>query len=298
MVFKMPTILKDLIYLLRPEQWLKNLLVLAPPFFGGVLFTSRGMITEMVLAFIAFSLASSTGYITNDISDIAPDRQHPKKKLRPLASGRVSVAQAAVLALITLVLSIGVSLLVNKGFLIITVVYLVLSLLYSLYLEKIVIVDAFIIAIGFVLRIEAGGLASGIEVTSWLLLTTFLLSLLLVFGKRRFELVMARNKGIAFRNVLTEYNEKFLDTALSIFATSALVTFSIYAVGIKSKVFLITIPFACYGILRYMYLVQTDTSGDPTESLLKDKWLFSCVVIWLLITSLIIYFQDLSGLVE
>jgi len=294
----MPTILKDLIYLLRPEQWLKNLLVLAPPFFGGVLFTSRGMFTEMVLAFIAFSLASSTGYITNDISDIEPDRQHPKKKLRPLASGRVGVAQATALAVITLVLSIGVSLLVNKGFLIITVVYLVLSLLYSLYLEKIVIVDAFIIAIGFVLRIEAGGLASGIEVTSWLLLTTFLLSLLLVFGKRRFELVMARNKGIAFRNVLAHYNEKFLDTALSIFATSALVTFSIYAVGLKSKVFLITIPFACYGILRYMYLVQTDTSGDPTESLLKDKWLFSCVVIWLLITSLIIYFQDLTGLVE
>jgi len=252
----------------------------------------------MVVAFIAFSLASSTAYITNDISDIEPDRLHPKKKLRPLASGRVGVIQAAVLALITLILSIGVSLLVNRGFLLITVIYLVLSLLYSLYLAKIVIVDAFIIAIGFVLRIEAGGLASGIEVTSWLLLTTFLLSLLLVFGKRRFELVMTNNKGIPFRKVLARYNVKFLDTALSIFATSALVTFSIYVVGLRSKVFLITIPFACYGILRYMYLVQTDTRGDPTETLLKDKWLFLCVFIWLLITSIIIYFQDISGLIE
>ncbi len=294
----MPRLLKDYIYLLRPEQWLKNLLVLAPPFFGGVLFSSYEMVTNMIVAFIAFSLASSTAYITNDISDIQSDRLHPKKKLRPLASGRVSVTEAAVLAIITLIISLVLSLLVNKGFLLITAVYLVLSLLYSVYFERIVIVDAFIIAIGFVIRIEAGGLASGIEVTSWLLLTTFLLSLLLVFGKRRFELAMATNKGVKFRDVLAHYNEKFLDTALGIFATSALVTYSIYAVSLDSKIFLITVPFACYGILRYMYLVQTDKSGDPTEALLKDKWLFLCVAIWLLTTSLIIYFQDISGLVE
>ena len=294
----MPRLLKDYIYLLRPEQWLKNLLVLAPPFFGGVLFANSEMVINMILAFIAFSLASSTAYVTNDISDIESDRLHPKKKLRPLASGRVGVTEAVVLAIITLVISLVLSFWVNKGFLLITAVYLVLSLLYSFYFERIVIVDAFIIAIGFVLRIEAGGLASGIEVTSWLLLTTFLLSLLLVFGKRRFELAMVKNKGVQFREVLAQYNEKFLDTALSIFATSALVTYSIYVVGSDSKIFLITIPFACYGILRYMYLVQTDKSGDPTEALLKDKWLFLCVAIWLLATSLIIYFQDLSGLIE
>lgn len=294
----MPKRIKDYIYILRPEQWLKNLLVLAPPFFGGVLFSSYEMVTIMILAFIAFSLAASTAYVTNDISDIQSDRLHPKKKLRPIASGRVSVTEAAVLAAITLIISIVLSFLVNKGFLLITIVYLALSLLYSFYFEKIVIVDAFIIAIGFVIRIEAGGLASGVEVTSWLLLTTFLLSLLLVFGKRRFELAMAVNKGVKFREVLGQYNEKFLDTALGIFATSALVTYSIYAVSLDSRIFLITVPFACYGVLRYMYLVQTDKSGDPTEALLKDKWLFLCVAIWLLATSLIIYFQDISGLVE
>ena len=294
----MPRVIKDYIQLLRPEQWLKNLLVLAPPFFGGVLFSSSEMVVGMILAFIAFSLASSTAYVTNDISDIETDKLHPKKKLRPLASGRVSVTEASVLAAFTLIISLVLSALVNKGFLLITVIYLVLSLLYSVYLERIVIVDAFIIAIGFVIRIEAGGLASGIGVTSWLLLTTFLLSLLLVFGKRRFELAMVNKKGVEFRKVLEQYNEKFLDTALGIFATSALVTYSIYVVSSDSKIFLITIPFACYGILRYMYLVQTDTSGDPTEALLKDKWLFLCVAIWLLATSLIIYFQDLSGLIE
>ena len=294
----MVRLIKDYIYLLRPEQWLKNLLVLAPPFFGGVLFSNSFMVSTMILSFIAFSLASSTAYVTNDISDIESDKLHPKKKLRPLAAGRVGVSQAVVLAVITLVASLVLSYLVNTGFLIITAVYLLLSLLYSLYFERIVIVDAFIIAIGFVLRIEAGGLASGIGVTSWLLLTTFLLSLLLVFGKRRFELAMVKNKGQSFRKVLADYNEKFLDTALGIFATSALVTYSIYVVGSDSKIFLITIPFACYGVLRYMYLVQTDTSGDPTESLLKDMWLLLCVTIWLVITALIIYFQHISGLIE
>lgn len=298
MLFYMPSFIIDYIYILRPEQWLKNLLVLAPPFFAGVLFSSYDMVTTMILAFMAFSLASSTAYVTNDISDIESDKQHPKKKLRPLASGRVSVTQASVLAGAALIVSLILSAFVNKGFLIITVIYLVLSLLYSIYFERIVIVDAFMIAVGFVIRIEAGALASGIEVTSWLLLTTFLLSLLLVFGKRRFELSMANNKGIKFRAVLDHYNEKFLDTALGIFATASLVTYSIYSVSIDSKIFLITIPFAAYGILRYMYLVQTDKSGDPTESLLKDRWLFLCVAIWLLTTSLIIYFQDLSGLIE
>jgi len=152
----MARLLINWIYLLRPEQWVKNLLVLAPPFFGGVLFTNQDMFLKMVLAFLAFSLASSTGYITNDISDIESDKLHPKKKLRPIASGRISITEAIILGLITLALSLGLSLYISKIFLLIIVIYLVLSLLYSFYLEKIVILDALIIAIGFVLRIEAG----------------------------------------------------------------------------------------------------------------------------------------------
>jgi len=209
---KMPTFLKDIIYLLRPDHWVKNFLVLAPPFFGGVLFTSSGMFLKMFLAFIAFSLASSTAYIINDISDIESDRLHPKKKLRPLVSGGINVVTASVLAIVTLALSLAASFTIGTYFLILTVSYLALSLSYSFYLQKIEILDVFCIAIGFVLRIEAGGIASAIEVSNWLLLTTFLLSLLLAFGKRRHELIMHNESESSFREVLSKYNANFLDT--------------------------------------------------------------------------------------
>lgn len=287
--------LKDIIYILRPDHWIKNLLVLAPPFFGGVLFTNSGMFLKMFLAFIAFSLASSTAYIVNDISDIKSDRLHPKKKLRPLTSGRISVTTASVLAIVTLALSLSASFKIGTYFLILTISYLALSLSYSFYLQKIEIIDVFCIAIGFVLRIEAGGVASAIEVSNWLLLTTFLLSLLLAFGKRRHELIMHNESENSFREVLSRYNTKFLDTTLSIFATTAIVTYAIYTVDIESRKLLFTVPFAIYGVLRYMYLVQTDTRGDPTESLLKDRPLFLCVLTWFLITAAVIYFKDIVG---
>lgn len=293
----MRALFKDVIYLLRPEHWIKNFLVLAPPFFGGALFTSSDMFFKMFLAFIAFSLASSTAYIVNDISDVEADRLHPKKKLRPLASGRINTPAASILAIVTLGLSSAASFEIGINFLIITVVYLVISLSYSFYLQKIEIIDVFCIAIGFVLRIEAGGIASAIEVSNWLLLTTFLLSLLLAFGKRRHELIMHNESENSFREVLSRYNEKFLDTTLSIFATTAIVTYAIYTVEIEPKL-LITVPFAIYGVLRYMYLVQTDTRGDPTESLLKDRALFLCVLVWFLTTAAIIYFENIVGFLE
>ncbi len=292
----MRRLVKDLVQVLRPEQWLKNLLVIAPPFFGGVVFSSAEMVVTMLLAFVAFSLASSTGYTINDISDIESDSVHPKKRLRPIAAGRVSVGTAYTLAVITLLLSLGVSYYIGLPFLIIIVVYLLLSFSYSYYFERIVILDVFIIALGFVLRIEAGGVASGVGVSSWLLLTTFLLSLLLAFGKRRYEMVLYRSGEGGFREVLGAYRENFLDTAISIFATTAIVTYSIYAVDIASRAFLLTVPFVCFGVLRYMYLVQTDTSGDPTESLLRDRWLFLCVFVWLLLTGFIIYYENVLGL--
>ncbi len=287
--------LRDIAYTLRPQQWVKNFLVLAPPFFGGVLFTSADMFLKMFLAFVGFSLASSTAYILNDISDIEHDRLHPQKKERPLTSGRINVFTAVVLAIITLSLSLAASFSIGVDFLIVTALYLLLSLSYSYYLQKIEIVDVFCIAIGFVLRIEAGGLASGIQVSNWLLLTTFLLSLLLAFGKRRHELVLHNNPQSSFREVLSRYNANFLDTTLSIFATTAIVTYAIYTAEMESRIFLVTVPFAIFGVLRYMYLVQTDTRGDPTDSLYKDRPLLLTVLLWFLITAAIIYFKNIAG---
>ncbi len=283
---------KDFIRLIRPHQWMKNLLILAPPFFGGAFFIDADLLFKMIQAFFAFSFASSTGYIINDLFDVRADRLHPNKKFRPIASGSISIRQAIVMVLLIFALSIGLSLKFGKVFILIIILYLILNLAYSFFLQHIVILDAFSIALGFVFRIEAGGRASGIEVSSWLFLTTFLLSLLLAFGKRRFELASFDN-STPFRRVLANYRMNFLDTALSIFATTAVVTYSIYAVNRGPKEFIITIPFACYGVLRYMYLVQTDTSGDPTEALLKDRGLFICVLLWMVVTALIIYLQDI-----
>lgn len=294
----MSAFFRDIVYTLRPHQWVKNLLVLAPPFFGGALFTNSDMFFKMFLAFVGFSLASSTAYIVNDISDIEHDRLHPQKRLRPLSSGRMNLFTAAMLGMITLALSLATSYIIGINFLITTLAYLALSLSYSFYLQKIEIIDVFCIAIGFVLRIEAGGIASGIEVSNWLLLTTFLLSLLLAFGKRRHELVLHHNPENTFREVLSKYNTNFLDTTLSIFATTAIVTYAIYTVEIESRIFLLTVPFAIFGVLRYMYLVQTDTRGDPTESLLKDRPLLIAVLVWFLLTTAVIYFKNITGFFE
>lgn len=291
----MKTLFRDFVRLLRPRQWIKNLLILAPPFFGGAFSIDGDLFLRMIQAFFAFSFASSTGYIINDLLDVETDRLHPKKKVRPIASGGITTHQALLLLLLTFTLSIGFSLRFGKFFIFIIVLYLILSLVYTLVLQHIVILDAFSIALGFVFRIEAGGSASATEVSSWLFLTTFLLSLLLAFGKRRFELVSLDN-STSVRRVLAKYRTNFLDTALGIFATTAIVTYSLYAVDRGPKEFIITVPFVCYGVLRYMYLVQTDASGDPTETLLKDKWLFVCVFSWIVITALIIYTRYIFSL--
>jgi 4-hydroxybenzoate polyprenyltransferase len=289
---------QDIVLLLRPHQWVKNLLVLAPPFFGGVLYTGWGMAFIMFFAFAAFSLASSAGYIVNDIVDLESDRLHPKKRLRPLASEKIGTAESVVIAVITFALSAVISLWLGAGFLLIIIAYIALSFLYSFYLQRFVLIDCFVIATGFVLRIEAGGIASGTVVSNWLLLTTFLLSLLLALGKRRYELSAAEDDPGAFRESLSGYRLNFLDQAITIFATTAIVTYAIYAIETGSKIFLITVPLACYGVLRYIYLVQSSISGDPTDSLLRDPHLLLCVLFWLVLTTLIIYHQNILGLFQ
>lgn len=272
--------------------------MLAPPFFGGVLFTGWGMAFIMLFAFLAFSLASSAGYVINDVVDLEADRFHPQKKLRPLASGKVRKTEALIIALAAFVGAVVISYSLDIGFLAVVIAYMVLSALYSLYLQRFALIDCFVIAIGFVLRIEAGGLASGTVVSNWLLLTTFVLSLLLALGKRRYEFAAAAADPSGHRESLSGYSLNFLDQAITIFATTAIVTYAIYAIEVGSKVFLITVVFACYGVLRYMHLVQSSTSGDPTESLLRDPPLLLCVLLWLVLTAVILYHDNLLGLFQ
>ncbi len=249
----------------------------------------------MVLAFFCFSLISSSTYIINDLSDINNDRLHPTKKNRPIASGRINKYIAVLILLVCFISSISLSLYFGENFLLVLALYLLMGIAYSLFLQYLVILDAFTIAAGFVLRIMAGGYASNTEVSSWLLLTTFLLSVLLAFGKRRYELSLVGSSK-PFRKVLNEYSERFLDSGIIIFATTAIVTFSIYAVEVGEKEFIISVPFACYGVLRYLQIVHRENGVDPTDAFIRDKSLFVAVFLWIFASALIVYFDDILGL--
>ena len=285
---KMNNIVKDLFYLLRPVHWVKNLLVVAPAFFGGIVFSSFENFFIAFLSFFSFSLASSVGYIFNDLFDIDNDKNHPVKKNRPIASGRVIPGNALVLALFLLIVSIFIALKINNSFTIILLLYLVLTASYSLGLKNLVIIESLCIAGGFLLRIAGGGASSGLSVSGWLMLTTLFLSLLLAFGKRRSELNMSlENK--TFRKVLAKYDKVFLDYMLVVFAASSIITYSIYLINTSMGFILITIPLACFGVVRYVYLARKKSKGDPIEALLKDYWLLACVIAWLIIKGLAIY---------
>ena len=285
---KMSNLVKDLFYLLRPTHWVKNLLVVAPAFFGGTVFGSFDNFITAFLAFLSFSLASSVGYIFNDVFDIENDKNHPVKKNRPIASGRILTRYALALALFLLIVSIFTALKINIIFTVILVTYLVLTASYSLGLKNIVIIESFCIAGGFLLRILGGGASSGLAISGWLILTTLFLSLLLAFGKRRSELNMS-SENKTFRKVLSKYDKVFLDYMLVVFASASIITYSIYLINTSMGLILITIPLACFGVVRYVYLARKKSKGDPTEALLKDYWLLATVVAWLIIKGIAIY---------
>ena len=285
---RMNNIVKDLFYLLRPVHWVKNLLVVAPAFFGGIVFSSFENFFIAFLSFFSFSLASSAGYIFNDLFDIDNDKNHPAKKNRPIASGRILPGNALVLALFLLIVSIFIALKINNSFTIILLSYLVLTASYSLGLKNLVIIESLCIAGGFLLRIAGGAASSGLSISGWLMLTTLFLSLLLAFGKRRSELNMSlENK--TFRKVLAKYDKVFLDYMLVVFAALSIITYSIYLINTSMGFILITIPLACFGVVRYVYLARKKSKGDPIEALLKDYWLLACVIAWLIIKGFAIY---------
>lgn len=279
---------KTYLFALRTHQWVKNLLVLAPPFFGGVLYSRFDFFFVMVQAFIAFSLVSSSVYIINDIFDKQEDVAHPRKKFRPIASDTLDNKSATILACFTFIISILLSLSFGKPFILCLLLYLLLNIAYSLFLQYILFVDAVCITIGFLLRVEAGGAASSVNVSWWLIIMTIILSLLLAFGKRRFEIGLQQEDNKLGR-VLGRYRAVHLDWLLVFLGIAAIVSYSLYSFSRGTWDFLMTSPFVCYGVIRYLYLVKTLKMGDPTESFFNDRWLLVCVLVWFLITFVIIY---------
>lgn len=291
--------MKEIIRLIRPHQWIKNLVVLFPIFFGGALGHLESLY-EGCITMIAFSFIASSIYCLNDIIDVEDDRRHPKKCNRPLASGRVSIAQGYAIMIVMVILSM-VSLLFLPDKCVETTgvvgFYWVLNVAYCLFLKQHAIIDVCIVAFGFVLRILAGGIATDIRLSKWIVLMTFLLMLFLSFAKRRDDVLRMNETGEAPRKNTIRYNLTFINQAITITASVTLVCYIMYTVSpetianFHTENLYLTSVFVLLGLLRYIQLAVVDKkSGDPTKVILHDRFI-QCIVLGFGLTFfIIIYF--------
>ncbi len=267
-----------LIRLMRPEQWIKNSFVLAPLIFAGR-FLDRAAVVEALLAALLFSLASSAAYILNDLHDLAQDRRHPRKSRRPLAAGHVSKSHALVLfALLCGALVWSGLRQPNVG--LVLLAYLVLNLAYTFVLKHQPVIDLFSIAIGFILRVQAGAVAVDVPVSAWMFVTTLCLALYLASVKRRQELAHSGRDG---RRVLEQYSVTLVDRYAEMAATGTLLFYSLFVMTVRPEM-VISIPVVLYGLFRYWFVVEALEGGEsPTDALFSDWQLFVTVLLWLAI---------------
>ncbi len=291
--------LLPVIRIVRPRQWVKNFFVFIPLFFGGQM-SNTALLLDALTTFVAFSLAASSIYCLNDIVDVEADRQHPVKCHRPIASGQVSVSAAYALMAIMLILSMTVCpMLKGRSMAVGAVVlgYWIMNIAYCVWLKNFAIIDVCLIAFGFVLRILAGGLATAIEPSNWLVLMTFLLTLFLSFAKRRDDVLRMEATGKPPRKNTIRYNLTFINQAITISASITLVCYIMYTVSpevtarFNSHYIYLTTIFVLVGLLRYIQIAVVDKqSGDPTKVILRDRFTQLVVLAWMVSFLFIIYY--------
>lgn len=282
--------LRMVIQLLRVPQWSKNAVVFAALVFGDP--TVSHPIIRTLAAFIAFCLVSSAGYIVNDLLDVEKDRLHPSKRKRPIPAGKVSHRAANAIAALLVILGIAVSLAVNIELMLVILAYLIVTIAYSLWLKRVVLLDVFVIAFGFLLRGFAGAAAVEVPVSAWLMLCTILLALFLGFGKRRSELVRLGETASDHRSVLAGYSVSFLDQLISITVACTIMAYSFYSFSAESVpgngIMMLTVPFVMFAMFRYLMLVMRKGEGGSPEMLLwRDKPLLASVVAWSIVVLVI-----------
>ncbi|HPO54870.1 MAG TPA: decaprenyl-phosphate phosphoribosyltransferase [Ignavibacteriaceae bacterium] len=289
---------KEYLKLIRVVQWIKNIFVFIPLIFSKHLFESTYFL-EAFLGFIAFCFASSAVYIVNDLFDLEADRKHPVKKKRPIASGSISKSKAKTILFALLVLNVLLLSFLPVYFGIITAVYFFLNLAYTIKLKKVVLLDIFSIAAGFMLRVAGGGYVIDVPISSWLILTTMFLSLLLAVLKRRSELELTESpdKG-GVRKVLGDYSLVFLDQMATVASSGVVIFYALYTVSPRTiEIFgtenlIYTSPFILFGVFRYMFLVMRDKSGEyTTEIILKDVAMVLNAIIYAIFIILIVYYK-------
>ncbi len=286
------TLLRDIVRLVRPKHWVKNVFVIVPLLFGGLL--TWNALGRVVWAFCCFSVLSSGIYCLTDVIDAPADRRHPRKRRRPVASGAVPVSAALALSAVL----IGAALLGGASlparFSVICGVYVVNNLVYSTFLKHRVIVDVLMIAIGFVLRILAGCAALGLQPSSWILICGFSLAMLLGFGKRRLEIDQVGSDS-DYRRSLQSYSEAKLNLLLGITSSICLVSYMLYTVSPQTVLLhrtenlIFTVPLVAYGIFRYLFKVQEGRHDEPDEILLKDPVFALTGLAWILMVAAILF---------
>jgi decaprenyl-phosphate phosphoribosyltransferase len=287
--------IKNLIYLIRPHHYIKNIFIFLPLFFSGQ-FINTSQVLNGFIAFVAFSVSASAIYIFNDYMDIKNDRKHPKKKYRPLASGSIKKSSSLFLMIIFLITGIFAMYFVSINSLIILIIYIILNLLYSLKLKQISLLDIYIISLGFVLRLYVGSLAYNVELESWIIIMTFLLALFLALAKRRDDVLILDNTKTKMRKSIEGYNLKLIDGSMFVMSSVIIVAYLQYTTSLKiiekfnNENLYLTTLFVIFGIMRYMQITLVKKkSGSPTEVILKDKIIQINLVLWISSFALIIY---------
>lgn len=294
---------------MRPRQWLKNLGLYAPLVFWGELFRPDGFLKVSQAAFL-FCLVSSAVYLVNDVIDADRDRQHPFKKNRPIAAGKLSVKTTVAVAGALLLLGFGGAFLLETYFFFPVLLYFLLQIFYSFWLRQTIILDALAIALGFILRVFAGAWVLPVPLSSWLVLSAIGLALLLAFGKRRSERTILASEGLGLktRKILEHYPDTLLDAMISMSAAYAIISYSLFAFQTsplpatplfetflpatiaRPKLMMLTVPIVIYAVARYLYVIYEKKEGEsPEKVLLSDHPLLASVATWTIAVIVIIY---------
>lgn len=289
------SLITNLFISMRPQQWVKNLIIYAGIIFAQQFFKGPSFL-KVSFAFLLFCLITSCIYLINDLKDIEKDKIHPIKKFRPLSSGRLSPKIVLIFLIVLAPLCLWLSFWLDLRFGFIVLLYFFIMVGYSFGLKEIIIIDAFIIAMGFVLRGIAGVEVMGIEMSPWFFLCASLLALFIVFCKRKHELLVLNEQAGLHRTILKQYNHTLLDQLVSITAASVILTYALYTLApetvlkFNTRKLVYTVPFVLLGLFRFLYLVYKKEKGGSAEKLMLSDWPLICVMFsWLGAVLIILY---------
>jgi 4-hydroxybenzoate polyprenyltransferase len=285
-----------LVSLMRIKHWIKNLFVFAPIIFSANIGEFH-LLVNTIYVFISFCFVSSSIYIFNDIKDADNDSKHPRKKNRPIVSGKISINHAVIIAFLCLILGIAFLFFLPFYASLSVILYILLNVFYNIKGKDLVLIDAICISIGFVLRVIAGAYAINVNPTGWIIVTTFFLALFLGFGKRRNELIQSKSNKNNTRKVLELYNFNYLDYLMISTATITIISYSLYCLDSQTvqkfgtDKLIYTIPFVSYGVFRYLLLIFRQSEGDPTEIVYRDLGISLTLVFWIVTFLSLIHFS-------